>query len=132
MHLHSSYQTYSSQLSNQTRPTSPTYLNNFLQNIRVTCLPTVYHKSKSMLLYINLHSGIYTLLGPSYRSDPEYQGNVVSNGTFSKIFGPGMRLGWMELPDRVKDIIITRYRRTLLSAYFLTPSDVSRYDENNS
>ena len=52
------------------------------------------------------------MLGPPYRNDPDYLGNVVSNGTFSKIFGPGIRLGWMELPERVKDIIITRYGRT--------------------
>lgn len=42
-----------------------------------------------------------------FRSDADYQGNVVSNGTFSKIFGPGMRLGWMEVPARVKRCILS-------------------------
>ena len=41
------------------------------------------------------------------RSDADYQGNVVSNGTFSKIFGPGMRLGWMEVPARVRNSILS-------------------------
>lgn len=39
--------------------------------------------------------------------DAGYQGNVVSNGSFSKIFGPGIRLGWLEVPARVRDILVT-------------------------
>ena len=31
----------------------------------------------------------------------------MSNGTFSKIFGPGMRLGWMEVPARVRFSILS-------------------------
>ncbi|KAL5460581.1 hypothetical protein EMCRGX_G034035 [Ephydatia muelleri] len=39
--------------------------------------------------------------------DAGYQGNVVSNGSFSKIFGPGVRLGWLEVPAHVRDTLIT-------------------------
>ncbi|XP_065834389.1 2-aminoadipate transaminase-like [Oscarella lobularis] len=39
------------------------------------------------------------------KDDPNYKGHVVSNATFSKIFAPGLRLGWMEAPKRVRDII---------------------------
>ena len=39
------------------------------------------------------------------RSDSDYCGNAVSNSSFSKIFGPGMRLGWMEAPAQVRDTI---------------------------
>ena len=44
-----------------------------------------------------------------YRSDPDYAANVVSNGTFSKIFCPGIRLGWIEAPYKILKLIADRY-----------------------
>lgn len=41
------------------------------------------------------------LFAYDYENDVDYKGNVVSNGTFSKIFAPGLRVGWMECPPRV-------------------------------
>lgn len=46
-----------------------------------------------------LHS---RLLSYDSRTDADYVGNVISNGSFSKIIAPGVRLGWLEVPPRVQ------------------------------
>lgn len=32
-------------------------------------------------------------------------GNIISNGSFAKIIGPGVRVGWLEVPPRLKPIL---------------------------
>ncbi|KAH8366842.1 hypothetical protein KR200_012142 [Drosophila serrata] len=45
------------------------------------------------------------LMSYDNRSDPDFAGHVISNGSFSKILGPGVRVGWLEVPPRVKPIL---------------------------
>ncbi|XP_060574846.1 2-aminoadipate transaminase-like [Ruditapes philippinarum] len=47
------------------------------------------------------------LLSYDNRSDEDFQGNVLSNCTFSKILAPGLRLGWIEAPPRIMKYIET-------------------------
>ena len=42
-------------------------------------------------------------------SDPDYQGNVIANGTFAKFVAPGLRLGWFEAPKRIFNRLMTNY-----------------------
>ena len=52
--------------------------------------------------FFNHQNFILTL---SQRTDPDYKGNVVSNCSFSKFFSPGIRLGWMEAPYKVRKVL---------------------------
>lgn len=63
-------------------------------DILITC-DDVYN----MLTYSN-DSPPKRLFAYDNREDVNYKGNVISNGSFSKILSPGVRVGWMECPSR--------------------------------
>ncbi|XP_048744896.2 uncharacterized protein LOC125657961 [Ostrea edulis] len=52
------------------------------------------------------------LLSYDNKEDPNYKGNTLSNCTFSKIFSPGVRLGWIETGPRVMKLLIDCFTTT--------------------
>ncbi len=43
------------------------------------------------------------------KTDPDYDGgHVVATGSFSKFMGPGLRLGWLEAPIRIRNMLHNR------------------------
>jgi DNA-binding transcriptional MocR family regulator len=58
------------------------------------------------MLYYETDSSPKRLLAYDDRSDHNYDGGrVVSNGTFSKILAPGIRVGWIEAGNRIRNQI---------------------------
>ena len=61
----------------------------------------------SLNILVSINPALH--LSSCSRGDPDYKGNVVSNATFSKIFSPGNRIGWLEAPQRVVNKVLNRY-----------------------
>lgn len=68
-------------------------------DILITC-DDVYN-----ILYYKDEKAPKRLFAYDQVSDKDFKGNVISNVSFSKILGPGVRLGWLELPKRAKVLI---------------------------
>lgn len=71
-------------------------------DILITC-DDVYN-----ILYYKDEKAPKRLLVYDNRKDVDFKGNVISNGSFSKILGPGVRLGWLEMPRRMKQLLDKR------------------------
>lgn len=52
------------------------------------------------------------LLAYDNKEDPDYKGHTISNSTFSKIFSPGLRLGWIETSPRIIQMLKDCYTTT--------------------
>jgi DNA-binding transcriptional MocR family regulator len=58
------------------------------------------------LLYYEHDASPKRLLAYDNPSDDHYDGGrVASNGTFSKILAPGIRVGWIESGPRIRDLV---------------------------
>ncbi|XP_075159959.1 uncharacterized protein LOC142233062 [Haematobia irritans] len=57
------------------------------------------------ILYYNNSKVPKRLFAYDNKGDYDYKGHIISNGSFSKILGPGVRLGWLEAPRRMKTIL---------------------------
>jgi 2-aminoadipate transaminase len=66
-------------------------------------------------------------IGPPVRS---MAGNVILTGSFSKIISPGMRIGWMIVPDEMIDIAMKCVESSALHANSFSQNVMDRYLEN--
>ncbi|XP_064616722.1 uncharacterized protein LOC135480735 [Liolophura sinensis] len=60
----------------------------------------------NLLHYTDSQAPPQRLLAYDHVSDTDFCGSVVSNCTFTKIFGPGLRLGWIETSPPVMKLIL--------------------------
>ena len=79
-----------------------------------TCTNDCQHNAATLIfLLTNLFNSSFYFMECDFvdvvRSESNYKGHVVSNGSFSKIVAPGMRLGWLEAPKIILDKIIYRF-----------------------
>lgn len=61
----------------------------------------------NLLSYIDGEKPPQRLFKFDDKSNADYKGNVISNGSFSKFLAPGLRLGWMEVPECVLKVLKT-------------------------
>lgn len=54
----------------------------------------------NLLAYDDIHPPKRLFAYDSF-DDEDFRGNVISNGTFSKILAPGVRIGWLECSPRI-------------------------------
>ena len=73
-------------------------------------------------LYISLDIDV---LDPAYPREPEHRSlwsyapeNLIYFGSFSKVFSPGVRVGWMGAPKDVRGVVFVPG-----SAFFSNPHD---------
>lgn len=69
--------------------------------------------------------------GRKRRSIRSMNEDVVLTGSFSKIISPGMRVGWMIVPDEMKDAVRTSMEASCLHANSFSQAVMNRFLERN-
>ena len=83
---------------------------------------------------IMLEDDAYGELGYNGRAGPPVRSmtdNVIFTGSFSKVISPGMRLGWMIVPDEMRDITTKFIESSSLHANTFSQNIMNRYLEMN-
>lgn len=77
-------------------------LQNFILSVKLQYL------KNTMSLEVNLITNWFCFVS-FFRTDADFEGHVLSNCSFSKILGPGLRVGWIEAPPRIMKYLDKRY-----------------------
>ena len=69
--------------------------------------------------------------GRTRRTVRSMNDGVVMTGSYSKIISPGMRVGWMIVPDEITDAVRTSLEASCLHANTFSQSVMNRFLDNN-